>query len=245
MVSGKTSPVRILDQWDRESRFLRQGRPSSRRYDCKERKAPFYFILKLDMFYEKKENGTRIVASSKSEVARTARALKLVKRYQGEEFSQADNLAAVLVYPKRDYDNELFVKKKIWICQSGTVQESSPEYLASLLVHEMSHLAQYRQRKKYFGAVAENRAYKAQRKFLTQINDTRSIQWLNRQYKKRWWLYKPKSGGPTPIFPSHFLFRKFLKKYELKKMTIKIITKKSSSRRGFYRKTANLPFLKI
>ena len=150
------------------------------------------------------------MASSKSEVARTARALKLVKRYQGEEFSQADNLAAVLVYPKRDYDNELFVKKNLDL----------PIRHRSRIIAGISGLSfgprnepfgAISAKKKYFGAVAENRAYKAQRKFLTQINDTRSIQWLNRQYKKGGGFTNRRAVGQPPFSPPIFYSGNFLK----------------------------------
>ena len=76
----------------------------------------------------------------------------------------------------------------------------SPKYVASLLIHEAYHVAQYRGGHKNFGERAEYRACQVQKKFLKKINYLSAIEWLDKQYQQKWWERMDKKSGDSLVF---------------------------------------------
>lgn len=163
----------------------------------------------------KKFLNIEIVAKTDKEIKKITEALEFIKIEDEKSFSILRNLKAILVLPKKRYDNTLFVKESVYICQAGTILRSSVFYLASLFVHEVRHLWQYRKGKHYYGNKAEQDAYKFQRKFLKKFGEKskKEIKWLDKLFKEKWWIYTNKKGKKTLISPNDKLFINFLNKY--------------------------------
>lgn len=149
--------------------------------DLYERKYMSY-VFQNKKFYTTNIHKLSVVASSKNEIARIVNAIQLIHKQIA--------LKAILVYPRQGYGNELFPAESVWVCESGTVIKSSPTYLASLIVHESEHMRQYKGGKRRASAANERGAYEAQRRFLIQAGDTYGTEWLDTQFKSKWWIQK-------------------------------------------------------
>src|SRR3989344_7613114 len=129
-------------------------------------------------FYKKRACGIDIVSPSKREISKIREALEFIEKNQPPAFRKTRKFKAILVYPKRGYENNIFSEERIWICKPQTVRESSVPYLASLLIHEAQHLLQHDRGMRDSGARAEGEAYKVQRDFLLSFGNEREISWL-------------------------------------------------------------------
>ena len=166
----------------------------------------------------KKFLNIEIVAKTDNEIKKIVKALEFIKAKDKKSFNILKKLNAILVLPKKGYDNTLFVKKSIYICQAGTVLRSSISYLSSLFIHESRHLWQYSEGKNYYGDKAEKDAYKLQREFLEKFGNKKETEWLDRLFKEKWWVYTDKKGKKTLISPNDRLFNKFLDQYLANKL---------------------------
>lgn len=165
--------------------------------------------------------GIEIVAATKSEVHKVSAALRFLKTRNVKALKTLQMLRAILVFPKLDYDNTLLVKEKIYICQRGTVLGASTQYLASLLVHEVRHLEQYKRDIKFYGDVAERDAYRIQRQFLKKYSTKEELDWLAKLFKERWWIFKDVKGRKTLVSPDDKRLRKFAQRYLKNKLKCK------------------------
>lgn len=168
-----------------------------------------------EKFFIKKTYGIEIIAATRREINALESALRFIKRKDTEIFKKFERVKAVLVYPKRGYDNAVYMEDdpRVWVCESGTVLEASREYLAGLLVHEAHHMAQWARGIRGYGDRVENAAYLVQRRFLVRAGARKDdIEWLDVQRKERWWVSRKKKGQQPSRF-SHARHRKFLAAY--------------------------------
>jgi hypothetical protein len=130
-----------------------------------------------------------IQAPDKKPIQRLRLALRYAKAFQPRSFKTIiRNLKNVIVLGQRGLTNETFVEKRTWVTESSILNDrTTTPYVASLLLHEAKHIAQYRSRNSYRGARAEREAYRVQRAFLVRAKQYRAVQWLDSQYRSRWW----------------------------------------------------------
>jgi len=161
--------------------------------------------MAIKRFFTKNVLGVRLVAVTRREIDALARALLLIRRRDPRLFRKFALLAAVLVSPRRGYENAVYMDDDphTWVCESGTVLESSPAYLAGLLVHEVTHMAQWKRGVRRHGASTEREAYRAQRRFLANIGAAAEMAWLDAQFKSKWWV----SPGGRRCMPGSGLAR--------------------------------------
>ncbi len=138
-------------------------------------------------FYKKTINGIGLFAETVQEIENMVNALNFIKKHNNVLFDDVKKIEAVIVHPNKGYDTEFFPKQKVWICQSGTILESSVEYMAGLFVHESHHIKQYESGNTEASPKLEKEAYLIQRKFLMDIGDEYSAKWLDEQHEKKWW----------------------------------------------------------
>jgi hypothetical protein len=55
------------------------------------------------------------------------------------------------------------------------------------LIHEAHHIVQYKKCKRGYGYHFERGAYIVQKKFLKKANYELGIQWLEKEFKNKWW----------------------------------------------------------
>ena len=157
--------------------------------------------------------GIEVVATTDKEIEKIRKAIYFIKTRDLKSFNLFKQLKAVLIFPKKYYDNLLFLKEKVYVCQTGTILESSISYLASLFIHEARHLWQYYKGRHYYGNEAETDAYNVQRKFLVKFEEKGEVAWLDKRFKEKWWVFKDKKGKKTLISPKTNLFVKFVSQY--------------------------------
>lgn len=129
----------------------------------------------------------KIISSNKSERKKVADALTFIKKHHPNAWKLLLNLKSIVVIQKRGYDNALFPTLMVYICKSGTVKGYSIAGLAGLLVHEARHIWQYKNHKKWCGDSAEKDVYLFQQKFLLKFGTQKEMEWLDKQFKKKWW----------------------------------------------------------
>ncbi len=135
-------------------------------------------------FFKKRFEGIDLFAETIQEIDNIVLALKFIKKQNTDLFNGVKKIKAVIVHSNRGYDTELFPKEKVWLCQSGTILESSVEYMAGLFVHESQHVKQYENGNLKASPELEKEAYLLQRKFLLDVGDKHSVKWLDEQYEK-------------------------------------------------------------
>ena len=157
--------------------------------------------------------GIEVVAITNEEIKKIEKAIHFIKTKDSKSLNLLKRLRAILVFPEKGYDNLLFLKEKVYVCQTGTILESSISYLASLFIHEARHLWQYYKGRHYYGNEAETDAYNVQRKFLVKFEEKGEVAWLDKRFKEKWWVFKDKKGKKTLISPKTSLFIKFVSQY--------------------------------
>lgn len=153
-----------------------------------------YFLGK--QYQRKKICGICIMAQTPKELRCVEIAIKFVAKKEKKLLIQLKKIDAILVYAKkRGYDNLLFAKERIYVCQTRTVLDSTKEYLASLFLHEARHLSQFEKKKLWQGNKAEEGAYRFQRRFLEKYSTPEEIQWLDEAYRGKWWVFTDRKTG--------------------------------------------------
>lgn len=161
---------------------------------------------------KKKLEIIEIVSNSQNDINKILETLLFIKKKSKDNWRQIKLITAIIVSPKNGYDNQLFPKERIWICQAGTVRKSSIPYLASLLMHEACHIGQYRMENKKWTESLEKQAYQVQRNFLAKYGTLKEVDWLDKMFKKRWWLDNFKIYKTSSLKKNYF--RKILNKYK-------------------------------
>jgi hypothetical protein len=140
--------------------------------------------------------GIRINSPTKKQAAAFRRTLRYLKRAEPRAFRKVTrHLKIIVVVPRQGYANESFVARRLWITEGSILQGTIPHYLASLLLHEAQHIAQFRAGKPYRGATAEQEAYKVQRALLRHLGQRWAVEWLDAQYKSQWWRSMDRDSG--------------------------------------------------
>lgn len=130
------------------------------------------------------------------------------------------NLKQIVIHSKNSYDNELFYKGRIWVCQLGTVREASVVYLASLIIHEIFHILQEKRGMDNKNSRMEPAAYKAQINFLKKYGTKRDVLWVSKLLKEKHWVEQidmsRKGKGKVYVSP----FFKYLKTIKTSKIKL-------------------------
>lgn len=140
--------------------------------------------------YQQRLDGITIAGPSKEDIETVSSALSCLRTASPEAHKRvARHLALVLIVPDIDQYNELLVEQGAWIAGQELVQlqKHDPAYLASLLVHEEKHIAQFREGRSFRGDAAEREAYAAQRSFLKEIRYDEAVRWLDEQLDAASW----------------------------------------------------------
>jgi len=172
-----------------------------------------------NVYYSKKIYNIEILASTKIEIDIIKKALLFIKTHAPQSFSRLKKLQAIIIYPNKDYNNILFPKENIYICQQGTIIESSMPYLASLLIHEAHHLLQYKKDQKHHGQKTEEEAYKAQRRFLKKYGTKAEVDWLDNLFKDEWWIKRDKKTKKIIYDKNDDILKNLLINYQKNKIT--------------------------
>ncbi|OGY39330.1 MAG: hypothetical protein A2418_01525 [Candidatus Brennerbacteria bacterium RIFOXYC1_FULL_41_11] len=101
------------------------------------------------------------------------------------------NINKIKVFDKNGYDTDVNVKTRVWYVQPKTIKYSSVEYLSSLFIHEAWHVEQEKKGLNPNGRTRTERgAYLKQRLFLELYGEQYEVDWLDKEYKRKWWLDK-------------------------------------------------------
>ena len=133
----------------------------------------------------------KITARTEWEVAVIRAALLFVRRSSFKRNIRFIN--GIGVHPYDGYNNELFPTTGVWICQRGTISESSIVYLASLLVHEGYHAEKGKKGDINFNSSQEPAAYALQIKFLRKYGTSNDVKYVTGLRKGKHWLHVLKS----------------------------------------------------
>ncbi|MEW6616882.1 MAG: hypothetical protein AB1333_00440 [Patescibacteria group bacterium] len=155
--------------------------------------------MKKQVYVFRKYSGIEIGAKNEEEIARIKKALQFVRTRGKKFFIPIQFLKSILVRPKGKYNNLLFPREGVYVCEPGTINESSKSYLGSLFVHEGTHMKQYIWKRKYKGNGAEQEAYMTQRKFLKIHGSKDEVEWLDSMFKDKWWVKKKMEKGKKNI----------------------------------------------
>lgn len=135
--------------------------------------------------------GPQIKDTSSSRMRKIRKAFRLVEIKSPANYRVLLKLERILVYPSDGkYLSFYFPKENVYVCDSRLITESSLPYLASLFLHEARHVWQHRTNKKKIYKnldLCETDAYKFQRKFLKKFGSKNELDWLDEQYKNKWW----------------------------------------------------------
>lgn len=144
----------------------------------------------MNEFFLKKINDINVVSSSKIYIKNIEMSLRILKEWDKNNFNKVNKyLKTILIHPKNKDYNLLIANKNAWITGYQNVLDNDYDasYMASLFIHETYHITQYFSGHKNYGKKAETEAYKIQRKFLKKIKYDYAVDWLDKQYKKKWW----------------------------------------------------------
>lgn len=155
----------------------------------------------MQIFKRTTFSGIEIVAKSEKDIQKIISAILCIKQDDVGK-KKIRNLKQIAIQQKKSYANDLFFPERIWICQLGTVRESSVAYLASLLVHEIFHILQMKRGLKNDNFKLEPAAYKAQIKFLEKYGTKTEVQHVKKLLKQGHWnrnfiIKDKKTGRPT------------------------------------------------
>lgn len=144
----------------------------------------------MNEFFQKKINDINVVSSSKIYIKNIERTLKMLKELDGYNFIKVNKyLKIILIHPKIKNCNFLSTKNKAWLTgyENFLNNDYDAPYMASLLIHEVYHIVQYLSGHKNYGEKAERAVYLQQKKFLKKIKYDYAVDWLDNQYKNKWW----------------------------------------------------------
>lgn len=179
----------------------------------------------MKKFYQATVRNIKICASRKADIDKIADALLFVWEKDKKYWDRVRKIRSIIVHPKYDYDNELFRPEYIWICEEGTVRESTKAYLASLLVHEARHIVQHMRGVKNVDLRAEPAAYRDQMEFLEKYGEEYNANHIKKLYADKFWKsneYVTKEGERYVSASS--ALEEFLEKYKENKIEITEIT---------------------
>jgi len=150
--------------------------------------------MKKTKYYFKKFKTIDVIAGDQENLRRVVETLRFIEKKEPKFFKQIQKLRAIIVRRAGTYNNSFFPKELVYVCEPATIREASQAYLSSLLVHEGVHIKQYTSKRTYIGDVAEEEAYKTQKKFLKKYGTDYEVEWLDEIFKKKWWVKKDKKG---------------------------------------------------
>src|SRR3989344_3495457 len=144
----------------------------------------------MKTFFRKKIGAISIVANDKQYIKRLEQSVLALRTWDYAEYRRVQKqLDTIFIcHDIRNY-NQTNVKERAWLVGRSlfAVKDYDIPYIASLIIHEAHHIAQFRAGKSYHGAKAEEMAYHYQRRFLKKIKYDYAIAWLDKRFSKRWW----------------------------------------------------------
>lgn len=149
------------------------------------------------MYHRATIYGITVFAPSQRHLHKIRRALRALRVKDPNAFHKlARLLKTILISRRATYYNELFTRKQAWLAGHRLVGDRSfpPSYLASHLLHEACHIAQWMQGRQNVGPRAEREAYRIQRNFLKKIGYHQAVAWLDSEYRRQWWRIPPKQA---------------------------------------------------
>ena len=174
-------------------------------------------------FYQIDIKNIKICASQIKDINKIFDSLNFISQKDKKIWNRVKKIKAIIVHPKIGYDNELFRPDYIWVCEQGTVRESTMAYLASLIVHESRHVEQYIKGVRNVDFRAEPSAYQDQIEFLEKYGEKYNADYVKKLYSEKFWKnneFLTKKGGK---YTSSQPLLKFLNKYKKKELNIKEI----------------------
>ena len=139
-------------------------------------------------YFARHYQGMLIVAINKKLLDLIIDALGLIKREDKCSFRKILRCLKIVFVPvTKGYLNGVYEKNRIWIVEGSTIQNNQVSFIASSLIHESHHISQYLAGHKYKLPNSEISALKEQKKFLKKIDDQFSLNWLEKELKRKWW----------------------------------------------------------
>ncbi len=120
-------------------------------------------MYKKNNFYISQKYGPMIIAPKRQYINKLSKALCFLQAKDLKGFRRiTQNLKIIFIAPLKSTYNVLRVKDSAWLVCSQFFEEENSlfyKYLASLLSHEVQHVLQYKQGRKYTGYKAEKEVY--------------------------------------------------------------------------------------
>jgi hypothetical protein len=136
----------------------------------------------------KKYSNIQIVSNKSSYIQKIIKALKFIKKIDPKNFKKVnDNLQKIIITNISGTFGAVYPKEQTFIITQDYVDKSHYKWLASCLIHEAHHIVQYKKGKRGYGYHFERGAYIVQKKFLKKANYELGIQWLEKEFKNKWW----------------------------------------------------------
>jgi hypothetical protein len=185
----------------------RTPRPSRRSRRGKESVQALSFLIQyIHMLKQYKQSGIEITGEAVKDIKKIAEAVLFLESDSTWK-KKVRNLKQIIVHSKNSYDNELFYRGAIWVCQRGTVREATIPYLASLIAHEIFHILQDKRGMDNINSRMEPAAYNAQIRFLEKYGTKRDVWWVSKLLKEKYWegQINMSRKGKEKIYVSPFL----------------------------------------
>src|SRR3989344_4839472 len=156
---------------------------------CRLMSTPTRFLIKMRKKYFTQDYGDiLIVAVNKKLLSLIIAALDLVKREDKRSFKKVMKCLKIICIPaSKGGLNGVYEKERIWIAEGGLIENNQSSYIASAIIHEAHHIAQYFSGHKYKLPSSEISALREQKLFLKKIGDTFSLDWLDSKNNQEWW----------------------------------------------------------
>jgi len=95
----------------------------------------------VQKYYLANHCGIKLIAPSKVIIAQIKEAIDILVKKHPVAFKLIKTINGIVVpNSRKTYDNMLFVKERIYVCDAGMIIESSAYYFSTLLAHEARHI---------------------------------------------------------------------------------------------------------
>lgn len=134
--------------------------------------------------------GCRVVSEEEKDFSKIRRAFVFLREKDSNSFKYVlKYLKSIVVLSISKQFNEAILEKKTWLVSSSVISDKSYpyQYLASVFIHESCHIQQFLEKRFFVGRASEAEAYNLQKKFLKKVGYMNAVNWLEEQFKNKWW----------------------------------------------------------
>ena len=139
-------------------------------------------------YLKKRYKSILIIAANKKQHDVILDALNLIRKKDKHSFKKVLRCLKIIFVPTTNgHLSAAYEKERMWIVEGGMLKDNQVSFIASSIIHETHHVSQYLSGHKYRLPNSEISALNEQKKFLKKIRDNLSLDWLEKELKRKWW----------------------------------------------------------